>query len=76
LRIVVDTHQDQAEPLASIGHELQHAVEALSDPHVTDNDTIYFIFDRIGPTSEGRLGITAAIQAGLDVLAELGSQRR
>jgi hypothetical protein len=76
LRIVVDTHRDHGELLASIGHELQHAVEALSDPHVTDNSRIYFFFGRIGSTSEGRFETTAAIQAGLEVLAELGDRAR
>jgi hypothetical protein len=76
LRIVVDTHREHGELLASIGHELQHAVEALSDPHVTDNNRIYFFFDRIGPTSKDRFETNAAIQAGLEVLAELGARAR
>lgn len=71
LRIVVNTRRDHSELLASIGHELQHAIEALSDLHVTNNRAIYFFFDRIGPTGEGRFETIAAIHAGLDVLAEL-----
>jgi hypothetical protein len=70
LRIVVDTHRDRGELLASIGHELQHAVEAIGDPHVTNAHTMYSFFDRIGPTSEGRFETEAAIHAGMDVLAE------
>jgi hypothetical protein len=71
LRIVVDTRRDHDELLASIGHELQHAAEALSDPHVTNNRTIYFFFDRIGSSHSGRFETRAAIQAGLEVRAEL-----
>ena len=71
LRILVDTRRDHDELLASIGHELQHAVEALSDPHVTDNRTICFFFDRIGSFRLGRFETHAAIQAGLKVSAEL-----
>jgi hypothetical protein len=76
LRVVVDTHRDHGELLASIGHELQHAVEALSDPHVTDNHTIYSFFDRIGRTNKGRFETEAAIQAGLHVLAEWRASTR
>ncbi len=67
----MDARRDHEALLASIGHELQHAVEALSDPHVTDNKKIYYFFDRIGPTGSGRFETHAAIQAGLAVLDEL-----
>jgi hypothetical protein len=70
LRIFVDIHRSHGDVLASIGHELQHAVEVLSDPHVTDTRSIYFFFDRIGQIGEDRFETLAAIQAGLDVLAE------
>lgn len=78
LRIVVDAHRDRDELIAAIGHELQHAVEALGDPHVRDERTIYSFFDRIGATDRGRFETQAAIQTGLDVLAELksGNARR
>ena len=62
--------------LASIGHELQHAVEVLSDPHVTDTRSIYFFFDRIGQIGQDRFETIAAIQAGLDVLAEWRASTR
>ena len=76
LRIVVNTHRDHGELLASIGHELQHAVEALSDPHVTNDHTMYSFFDRIGPTNKGRFETEAAIQAGMHVLAEWQASTR
>ena len=71
----MDTRRDHDELLASIGHELQHAVEALGDPHVTDNRTIYFFFDRIGSTRLGRFETHAAIQAGLEVSGRIAGQR-
>jgi hypothetical protein len=71
LRVVVDTGRSHEALLASIGHELQHALEALSDPHVTNNNKIYYFFDRIGATGSGRFETHAAIQVGLDVEAEL-----
>ena len=52
LRIAVDTHRDQGELLAAIGHELQHAVEVLSDTHLTEGYKLY----RSSSTS-GLLGV-------------------
>jgi hypothetical protein len=76
LRIIVDIHRSLGDLLASIGHELQHAVEVLSDPHVTDTRSIYFFFDRIGQIGQDRFETIAAIQAGLDVLAEWRASTR
>jgi hypothetical protein len=76
LRIVVDTRRDHDELIAAIGHELQHAVEVLSDPHVRNDPTIYFFFDRIGPTARERFETRAAIRAGTAVLAELRARQR
>jgi hypothetical protein len=71
LRIIVNMHRDHDELVAAIGHELQHAIEALSDPHVTNDLKMYAFFNRIGPTSEERFETGAAIQVGLDVLTEV-----
>jgi hypothetical protein len=76
LRIVVNVRRDHDELIAAIGHELQHAVEALSDPHVRNDPTIYSFFDRIGPTDRGRFETQAAIRAGMAVLAELRARQR
>jgi hypothetical protein len=76
LRIFVDIHRSHGDLLGSIGHELQHAVEALSDPHVTDTKSIYFFFDRIGQIGQDRVETIAAIQAGLDVSAEWRASTR
>lgn len=71
LRIVVDTRRDHDELLAAIGHELQHAIEALGDSHVTDDMTIYNFFRRIAPTDKGRFETEEAIEIGLNVMSEL-----
>jgi hypothetical protein len=71
LRVVVDTRRGHDALLVSIGHELQHVLEALSDPHVTNNYKIHYFFDRIGATGSGRFETQAAIQAGQDVEDEL-----
>jgi hypothetical protein len=71
LRIVVNTRSDHDELIASIGHELQHAAEALSDRHVTSNSTMYFFFERMARSELGSFETDAAIQAGLAVMTEL-----
>jgi hypothetical protein len=58
--------------MGSIGHELQHAAEVLADPSITDNRKLFFFFHRQGPGGEdGRFETSAAIQAGIDIRAEL-----
>ena len=75
LRIFVNTRRDPTVLMASIGHELRHAVEVLSDRTVTSNRAAYFFYLREGSTAGERFETTAAIQAGRDVLAELSSRR-
>ena len=43
------------------------------DANVTDDLKLYHFFERIAPTDKGRFETEAAIQVGLDVLAELHS---
>ena len=57
--------------MTSIGHELQHAVEVLSDPAITTNRAIFFFFHRLGSIERGRFETTAAIRAGLRVGADM-----
>jgi hypothetical protein len=71
LRILVDARKDDKELVGSIGHELQHAVEVLSDRRVMNNHDIYNFYQRVAPTDKGRFETEAAIQAGLDVMAEM-----
>jgi hypothetical protein len=75
-----DTFPDSGRPgryrlMASIGHELQHAVEVLSDPAVTDSHSMFFFYKRLSGDT-GRFETRAAIDAGLDVLAEVRAHSR
>jgi hypothetical protein len=56
--------------VGAIGHELQHAVEALREPDVRTSIQLYFFFERIGPTSSGRFETGDAIELGLAVERE------
>jgi hypothetical protein len=60
--------------MGQLGHELQHAVEVLSDPSVTNGALAYFLYDRIArkdPASDREWFETEAAQrAGDDVRRE------
>jgi hypothetical protein len=56
--------------MSTIGHELQHAVEVLSNPHVNDFKSLYFMYHKF--RRNGLLAETdAAIAAGEAVGNEL-----
>ena len=77
LHVVVDTGGAgaAAELIGSIGHELQHAIEALSDPANTTGARLYHFFRRYAPTDENRFETTAAINAGNQIRDELRRPR-
>jgi hypothetical protein len=62
--------------LGSIGHELQHAIEALSDRFVTNSLKMYFFFRRYAPTERTRFETLDATNAGAAVERELRAWRR
>jgi len=74
LRIKVDARRLDCVLMAQIGHELQHAIEILSDPHVTDGVSAFSFFERIAPggpiSDRGRFETAAAERTGLDVRRE------
>ena len=78
LRIVVNLSNTKSDCdlIASIGHELRHAVEALSNPTVRSNPAIHLFFDREGPTNDGRFETKAAVAAGLAVDAQCGHSEK
>ncbi len=59
--------------MGAIGHELQHAVEVLSDPAVTDYSSMYFFYklnaDQIGTSTSYET--KAAVKAGEDIIEEI-----
>jgi hypothetical protein len=77
LHIHVDTRGDIGEVTGLIGHELQHASEALSEAGVTSGALLFAYFERIAgsPTASGQLEFEteAATRAGETVRREIES---
>jgi hypothetical protein len=73
LRIVIDRRKGDSDVdvMASIGHELQHAVEALSESGITDGRSLYNFFGRLAPTIGDPFETTAAIDVGDAIRREL-----
>ena len=73
LRVVIDgaTRHSDVETMSSIGHELQHAIEALGDPSIRDGVTMFNFFKRFAPTDGNRFETTAAVNAGNAIYDEL-----
>ncbi|HEY5617892.1 MAG TPA: hypothetical protein VIK60_08095 [Vicinamibacterales bacterium] len=70
VRVRVDTNKVDWDLMGSIGHELQHAVEVLSNPAVTSTTAMFIFYEREGNRRAGVFETGAAIQAGDDVRAE------
>src|SRR5215470_9991899 len=64
LRIQVDARLKDCELIEGIGHELQHAMEILSDPHVRNMHQAYSLFEQIGWTDSGRFETLEALHVG------------
>jgi hypothetical protein len=77
LRIVIDRSPSDrdVQVMGSLGHELQHAVEVLSEPAVTNGATMYNFLRRTASNHSNRFETTAAVNAGNDVIDELLDQR-
>jgi hypothetical protein len=75
LWIKLDTEKRDADLIASIGHELQHAVEILSDSGVRNGAEMFLYYLRMGRRAPGPIVFetTAAIEAGTAVRAEIRS---
>jgi hypothetical protein len=78
LRIAIDRRKGDSdtEVMASMGHELEHAVEALSEPSVTDGKCLYEFFDRFATRDGGRFETDTALHIGDAVRNELRSTER
>ena len=81
LRVVVDRRRVDLDLTASVGHELQHAVEILSNRSLTASIDLYFFYRREGTHqpdsgSTGAFETEAAIQTELDVRAEVKAYER
>jgi len=72
VQVRVDRREQSFRLPGLIAHELQHAVEVLGDPSVTDNVAMAALFERIGRSTGPKMFETdAAVQAGTQVDAEL-----
>jgi hypothetical protein len=74
LHVRVESRRLDCGLMASIGHELQHAIEILSHPHVTSGAAAYLLYDRIAGqgtgADNGRFETKAADRAGVEVRHE------
>jgi len=77
LRITIDLGtKTEKELMASIGHELQHAIEVLSDPTLTNNVLVYDFYNRRPLAESNSFETRAAVQAGLSVTSDLDAWER
>jgi hypothetical protein len=77
LRVKVDVRKPDPELMASIGHELRHALEVLSDPSVKSGNAMFHFFKRTATMGAGRTFETpAAVLAGDTVGREIREFRR
>jgi hypothetical protein len=58
--------------MGSIGHELQHALEVLSDRSVKDAASFFLFFSRVAENSFGTFETRAAVNAGSMIRREVG----
>ena len=71
LRILVDPRKEDRDLMGSIGHELQHAVEVLSNRFVRTYSAMILLYKEICDACGRRSETNAAIRAGNAVRAEL-----
>jgi hypothetical protein len=73
LRVLVDRQRSDSnlDLIGSIGHELQHAIEALSEAAVVNGTMLYSFFRRYAPTDNNRFETTEAINMGNAIRDEL-----
>lgn len=74
LRIQVAPHGADEDMIATIAHELRHAVEVAESPEVRDEPGLIALYKRIGHNAGGRhaFDTSAARDAGRIVRSELG----
>ena len=71
LFVEVDPRQDRTTLIASIGHELQHAVEVLSNKQVNTDSAMYLFYRREGLQSARYFETEKARRTTIAVRAEL-----
>jgi plastocyanin len=72
LWVRVDTRKHETDLIASIGHELRHAIEVLGNPRITTNAAMHLFYVREGVVrGSGAFETPAAVEAGKAVRAEV-----
>jgi len=71
LRILIAHVEDVVSLMATIGHELFHALEVLSEPAVRTTADAYLFYVREAPTAQDAFETVAAIRAGATIGNEL-----
>jgi hypothetical protein len=71
LWILVDPQKSDRDLMASIGHELQHAVEVLSNRTINSGRAMYLLYFEKCHGCGGAIETYAAIRAGTAVREEL-----
>lgn len=76
LRATLNAEQTANQQIASLAHELQHAVEVVEESRVKDEKTLVALYQRIGQPSRAAVSsgweTIAAQEAGYRVRRELG----
>jgi uncharacterized membrane protein len=73
LRVFVDARQPDWDVMASIGHELRHALEVLENPALVDNASVYLFYAQDQGAKDRPFETRAAIDAGFAVRHEVSS---
>jgi hypothetical protein len=76
LRILVNVDKERADLTGSIGHELQHAVEVLSDRSVTSTASLLAFYRGDGRNGARSFETAAAVDAGLSVAREIDASTK
>jgi hypothetical protein len=76
LRVIVDARQPDWDVMASVGHELRHALEVLEDPGLADTPSVYLFYAQAHQEKDRPFETRAAIDAGLAVRNEVSSFAR
>jgi hypothetical protein len=71
LQIRVDPRRKGHGLMVSIGHELKHALELLTEPTVVNHSTAHNFYQRIAPRRGSSFETQAAVEIGLRIDGEL-----
>jgi hypothetical protein len=73
LRVLVDARQPDWNVMASIGHELQHALEVLANTRVTTAEGIFLFYQRESATMGETFETAAAERIGMAIEKDVNS---